>query len=259
MKHLFIPDAQVRPGVPLDHLEALSNFILDKKPDILINGGDWWDMPSLNSYEKKGSKYFEGVRYKDDVDSGKEAMHILLDPIKKYNDRQKKNKKKAYEPRMVYIAGNHCQARIERAIKEDPRLEGTISVDDLEIKKFGWEFVPFLHPIEIDGIAYCHYFINPDSPVGSPLGGGIENKLKLIGTSFTQGHTQKRQYGIRYNGLGKEIHGLVAGAFYMHSENYLNPQGNASHWRGVVLKHEVKDGKYDPMFVSLEYLLRKWL
>ena len=60
MKLLFIPDTQIKNGVNLDHIQALGNYILDKKPDIIVCIGDWWDMPSLSSYEKKGSKYFEG-------------------------------------------------------------------------------------------------------------------------------------------------------------------------------------------------------
>jgi hypothetical protein len=43
----------------------------------------------------------------------------------------------------------------------------------------------------------------------------------------------------------------------MHDEEYLGPEGN-NYWRGIVVKHEVRNGMYDPMFVSLDYLLRKW-
>lgn len=42
-----------------------------------------------------------------------------------------------------------------------------------------------------------------------------------------------------------------------HEEGYLTPQGNA-HWRGIVLKNDVRDGHYDLCTVSLEYLRRKY-
>jgi hypothetical protein len=49
----------------------------------------------------------------------------------------------------------------------------------------------------------------------------------------------------------------VAGAFYQHDEEYAGPQGN-HYWRGIVYKHEVRDGDYDLMELSLPYLLRAW-
>ena len=86
----------------------------------------------------------------------------------------------------------------------------------------------------------------------------METRLKNIGCSFTQGHAQSFQYGEREIPTGEVHHGLVAGAFYMHNEPYKGYTGN-HHWRGVVVKHEVKDGRYDLMKVSLNYLLRKYL
>jgi hypothetical protein len=37
----------------------------------------------------------------------------------------------------------------------------------------------------------------------------------------------------------------------------MGPQGNA-YWRGLFVKHEVKNGEYDLMEVSLDYLCRKY-
>lgn len=255
--HLFIPDTQIEPGVNTDHLEALGNYIVDHQPDVIVMIGDWWEMSSLNSYEKPGSKYFEGRTYENDVESGIAAMMRLVKPIFDYNSKARQNRKKIYKPRMVFCMGNH-EYRIQRAVNTDPRLSGAISLDHLHLAQFGWEVYNFLDIVTIDGISYSHYFINPDSLVGTPIGGTIENKMKLIGTSFSMGHQQKRQYGNRYNGLGKEIHGLVCGSFYSHNPDYLGPQGN-NYWRGVIVKHEVNDGCYDPCFVSLNYLVENWL
>lgn len=44
---------------------------------------------------------------------------------------------------------------------------------------------------------------------------------------------------------------------YLHDEGYKGPQGN-NHWRGIIVKHQVQDGSYDPMFVSLDYLCRRY-
>jgi len=44
---------------------------------------------------------------------------------------------------------------------------------------------------------------------------------------------------------------------YLHDEGYKGPQGN-DHWRGIVVKHQVEDGQYDHMLVSLDYLCRRY-
>ena len=256
--HLFLPDAQVKKGVPLQHLEALGNYIVEKQPDVIVNIGDFADMPSLSSYELPGSKKLEGARYEDDIESAKEAMKILLKPMKEFNKQQKKNKKAQYKPRMILTLGNH-EHRIVRAIDKDPvKLEGVISIADLEYEK-DWEVYPFLEIVDVDGVNYSHYFVNPSSLTASPVGGTIDNKLRHLGCSFSMGHQQHRQYGSKYLMNGQEIHGLVCGSFYMHDEDYLGPQKNRQHWRGVVMKHEVENGTYDPMFVSLEFLLERYL
>jgi hypothetical protein len=56
MKHLFIPDVQAKEGVPFDHLDWIGRFIVDKKPDVIIQAGDFADMPSLSSYDRGKKK-----------------------------------------------------------------------------------------------------------------------------------------------------------------------------------------------------------
>ena len=93
MKHLVIPDCQVKDGVCLDYLDWIGQYIVDKKPDVIVNIGDFADMPSLSSYDK-GTKSFEGRRYKKDVEVTVAAMDRLLAPMKEYNARAKRNKEK---------------------------------------------------------------------------------------------------------------------------------------------------------------------
>ena len=162
MRHLLVSDTQVKKDVPLDHIRALGNFTVDKQPERIIMIGDWADMPSLSSYDKPGTKAFEGRRYRDDIDSSIEAMEILFEPINRYNNMRKRNKKKAYSPDLHLTLGNH-EDRITRAINLDPRLDGTLSISDLEYERFGWKVHPFLSIVDLDGVAYSHYFINPGS------------------------------------------------------------------------------------------------
>jgi hypothetical protein len=81
-------------------------------------------------------------------------------------------------------------------------------------------------------------------------------RLKTIGHSFTMGHQQTLDYAVRYVN-DRSQHALIAGACYLHDEDYKGPQGN-KHWRGIVVCHQVEQGSYDPMFVSLDYLCRRY-
>jgi len=138
--------------------------------------------------------------------------------------------------------------------EKDPRLEGLIGYRSLALN--GFKTYPFLQVVDIDGVLYSHYFCNPMS--GRPWGGMIETRIKNVGQSFTQGHAQSFKYGELEVSNGTRRHGLIAGAFYMHDEKFKGPQGN-NHWRGVVVKNDVRDGEYDIMKISLDYLLRKYL
>lgn len=247
--HLVIPDTQVKPGVPTAHLEWIGQYIEDQRPDTVIHLGDHWDMPSLSSYDR-GKKAMEGRRYAVDVDAGNRALRLLTAAVKDAN--RGKRQAQRYSPRWVLLRGNH-EHRIARAVEDDARLEGAVSLDHLESP--GWEVHGFLDPVHIDGVTYAHYLYNPMT--GRPYGGqSIDTRLKTVGHSFTMGHQQGLWYGLRPTIRGTH-HGLVAGSCYLHDEEYLGPQATR-YWRGVVVCHEVNDGTYDPMFVSLDYLCRKY-
>ncbi len=243
MKHLVIPDCQVKAGVLLEHLEWAGRYICEKRPDVVVMIGDFADMPSLSSFDK-GKKSFEGRRYKTDITAARKGMETLLTPLAK---------EKGYKPRLVLTMGNH-EERINWAVDSDPKLDGTISQDDLGYAADGWEVVPFLKPICIDGIMYAHYFTS--GPMGRPVASAAALLTKKH-QSCVMGHVQQRQIAYATKANGKQITGLFAGAFYQHSESYLGPQGN-QHWRGLWVLHEVHDGSFDEMPVSIEYLKRKF-
>lgn len=47
--HFVLPDAQIRHGDNTDFLRAIGNYVVRKQPDVIINLGDFADMPSLSS------------------------------------------------------------------------------------------------------------------------------------------------------------------------------------------------------------------
>lgn len=251
-KHLIIPDCQVKPGVPLEHLEWLGQYIVDKRPDVIIQIGDFADMESLSSYDV-GKKSFEGRRYKADIEAAYHGMAMLLCPLRELQGKLKADKKRAYTPRLVLTLGNH-EDRITRAVDSDPKLDGTIGLQDLNYEAFGWEVYPYLQPVNIDGIMYSHYF--PSGQLGRPCT-SARAILSKYHMSCIAGHQQGRDIAYGKRADGKTITAIIAGSFYQHEEPYLNPVTN-NHWRGIYMLHEVTDGSFDEMAVSINYLRRKY-
>jgi hypothetical protein len=227
---------------------------VDKKPDVVICAGDFADMASLSTYDTKGSKEYEGKRYKKDIDVAYKAMDLLMQPLIGYNLNAKKNHHERYHPRLVMLLGNH-EYRIVRAINADPaHLEGMIAMSDLPYMEYGWEVIPFLQPIIIDGVGYSHYW--PHGKKGLPIS-SARSLLTKKHMTCVAGHQQGRDIAYEKRGDGKMLTGLIAGSFYQHDESYMDVQTN-NHWRGVYVFHEVVDGSFDEMAVSLDYLRRRY-
>jgi hypothetical protein len=252
MKILVIPDCQIKEGVARDHLKWAGEAICDYRPDVVVNLGDFADMPSLSTHDVKGSKYFEGLRYKKDVEVVKEAMQELLAPLRILQKSQKESKHKVYKPRMVMLMGNH-ENRIDRAINNNPTLEGLISTKDLNYEK-DWEVHEFLHPVFINGVGFNHYW--PVGAMGRPAStaSAIISKLHM---SCIAGHQQGKQVAYGKRADGQAICSIIAGSYYLHDESYMDQLSN-KHWRGLVMLNEVNDGHFDEMFLSIEYLGKRY-
>ena len=252
-KILVIPDAQVRFGDNLDFLTAIGNYIVAKQPDKIVCIGDFADMKSLSSYDV-GKKSFEGQRYLKDIAGAQGGMAALLTPLINYNENQIKNKHKIYRPEQHLTLGNH-EHRITRAVDNDAKLEGILSTKDLNYEGFGWKVYPFLDVVVIDGVAFSHYFVT--GVAGRPASSALV-QFRRANMSCVAGHQQGLQIHMGQRADGKQLTSIIAGSCYEHDEDYLGPQGN-EHWRGVVMLHDVKDGQFDHMPVSLKFLKQKYL
>jgi len=251
-KICVIPDCQVKDGVDLSYLSHVGSYLVDKQPDVIVQIGDFADMPSLSSYDI-GKKSFEGRRYKKDIEAVHRGMEYLLAPMQDYNHRQKKQNKKQYKPRMVLTLGNHC-ARIDKAVNNDAKLEGVLSTDDLKYKEYGWEVYPFLEVVVIGGVAFSHYFVS--GPLGRPVGSAALTLSKKH-MSTVCGHRQGLDVAMGYSADGRRLTSITAGSCYTHEEEYLGPQANA-HWRGILMLHSVNNGEFDLVTVPLQYLEKKY-
>ena len=78
--HVVLPDCQVKPGVPIDHLLWAGQYIVDNfagKDNIkIVCLGDFADMESLSSYDR-GKMEMEGRRYARDIASAERAWELL--------------------------------------------------------------------------------------------------------------------------------------------------------------------------------------
>jgi len=251
-KILVIPDCQVKDGVDIEYLHKIGQYICDKRPDVVVCLGDFADMPSLSSYDV-GKKAFEGRRYSKDVISVVAAQKKLFGPLFELQHQQRRNKQKVYSPFKVLTLGNH-ENRIDRAVNNDPKLEGLISVNDLQYHTYWDSVYPFLEVVTINGIAFSHYFVTGVAGRPSTTAQAQMNKQHQ---SCIAGHQQGLQIATAHRADGTRLTSIIAGSCYEHDEAYMGPQGN-KHWRGFLVLHEVHNGSFDLMPVSLEYLNKKY-
>jgi len=245
IRHLIIPDLQVKPGVILNHCEWIGKYIAEKNPNVVVNLGDHADISSLSSWDRKKLD-FEGRRFEKDIEAAIAANELLVLPW--WESGQHEN----IEAHILY--GNH-ENRIDRFVQDNPELSGFVDKKHLKYDYYYNHVHDFLVPVEIDGVLYSHYFYNPAT--GRPWGGMIQTQLKNVGVSFTAGHKQGIDYGMRTLNNGRRQHGLISGSCYLHREKYLGPQGH-DHWNGIVMKYGVNRGDYDIKLVSLDSLCQRY-
>jgi len=250
--HMVIGDTHSKPGQSLERFHMLGEFALKYRPNEIICLGDFADMESLCSYDF-GKKSFEGRRYNKDVESCRESLAAFNAPIDAYNRRQALNRKVQWRPKRTMLGGNHDEARINRVIELDPKMDGTISMDDLGYTDYGWDYQPFLQPKNIDGVLYNHYFVS--GVMGRPIGGENSARSLLMKNmvSSTAGHSHVYDYANRTTPEGKRIHGLSAGCYFEESMDFARSTEHLW-WRGIFLKHNVEDGDYDLETFSMRRL-----
>lgn len=243
---LYFGDVHSLPGHHNTRATMLSRLIQDIKPDILVNGGDNADMPSLCSYEK-GRAEFVGRTYQADINVHLDFQEKLWTPIKK-------QKKKM--PRRVFLIGNH-EERIARALQVQPELIGTIGYKDLRLEDYYDDVIGYHGNtpgvIELNGVHFAHYFVAGVS--GKPSTGNSPASLALSKSlrSIVQGHSHVLDYSTKPTLGGGRIHSLVGGCFIDQSLDWAG-QANDIWWRGCFVLKNVDEGNYDLETVSMERL-----
>lgn len=258
MNILVIPDSHARHGVTNERYVWAAELAFDRKPDIIVQLGDWYDMPSLSSYDK-GKKSFEGRRYKLDIDAGNAAIMSFEYTLNKLaREEAARTKKATYRPKKYALAGNH-EERILRAINNQAELAGTIGYHDFLFSEYGWNFSDYMEPVVLSGVAFSHCFGSGvmNKPVGgeNPAATLIRKKLHTC----VAGHSHLRDFAERTDVAGRRIQGLFAGC-YLEPDQTEDYAGEAQKlwWNGLTYLHDVKDGTFDPEFISMERIVREY-
>jgi hypothetical protein len=246
--------AHVTPEVPNDRFTWLGKFLYDLKPDMVIDLGDGADMKSLNSYDTRYPQAIVAQSYEKDIESYNDAQERL-----RWQFRNHKKKR----PYWVGLEGNH-ENRIKKAIANDPRLEGQkygVSFGHLQTKEWFNEYHEYHNSApsiaDYDGVSYAHYFSSGN--YGTAVSGTHHayTLLQNRNSSSTCGHSHKRSLYFKDGSYPNPIIGLVAGC-YKGGEEVWAGQANNDWWKGVVIKREVRNGYYEPEFVSLKTLEKEY-
>ena len=236
-RHIVIGDSHSHPDFPNDRFSWLGRLIHDLKPDTVINIGDLADMASLCFHSKPIE--LEGARYARDCDAAMDAQERIFHEVRKA-------KKKL--PRFVWTLGNH-DIRPARYVEDHPVLQGKIKNEDLGYKDYPWEMYPFLEPVDIDGIDYCHYFTS--GVMNRPIGGTHPAWaiIKKRNKSSVGGHSHVLDYKIDKTN-GRSLMGLVVGNYIGYDMGYAGP-ANSLWSDGIAVLDNVQDGLYDFRWISM--------
>lgn len=240
---LIIPDVHCHPDYDSRRLEYIYPLTQDYGIDTLIQLGDFADMPSLCSYDK-GTRSFEGRRYKKDVDSCLKGLDDLFTTFGHASDI----------PERYIVLGNH-EARIDKATQLSPELHDTISIADLRFQDYFQKVVPFKEELVYQGIVFSHYFAS--GIMGRPIGGRYAAQ-RMTDSKFmpaVAGHSHELKVSVERKG-NKFVTGIVAGC-------YINPRYNSDWcrntrhlwWNGVTILTGVQRGEWDHM----EFITQKRL
>lgn len=251
--HLIFTDAHVAPGDSLKRFDALSKLIINRRPDVVVNGGDFFDMPSLSSYDV-GKASYEGKRLAKDLRSGWMAQEVLMAPIKARKKRL---------PLFVSLEGNH-EYRLTKAVStKHTLLEGIVDWRSFGWSRLGWEYYPYVGEtpdiVDIDGIQYSH-FITTQGTSRAKSGLNLGHTLVSTGlTSVVVGHSHNLNVSRRVGIDGKARWGVVAGCFLDKTSPSFKYAGTGVQdwWSGVVILHGVANGTFeDYEIISLNTLMK---
>jgi predicted phosphodiesterase len=247
---LVIGDAHVNLNSSNRRFTALGNFILDKRPDVIVDIGDWCDFNTLGKYDK-GSKASWGKTFKDECDLVRDANAKAFGRISRFTK---------YKPRIIRTLGNHEQKRINEFLHKYPELEGIVSLDYAGLSDYNCEVHDFLTPVTIDNVTFCHYFYNKDNRYSI---GNAKAVLQTKMASTVWGHSHVKDFAESVDAKGNRFQAVNVGCYLDPEEmgvTYAGWQGMHRWWSGLTMLNDVTpEGNFDVSFHSTTNVFKEYL
>lgn len=203
-------------------LEVADHYL--DKGDWIVQVGDFGDWVSFSSFDK-GTKGHVEENYEADFVSADAAW------------------RKFYNPRYRYcvVEGNH-EYRIQKAIKEDYRLDGLLSMNRLPWRRNHRVVqAPYGQKVCINGVHFVHHLT---SRTGRAVSGSAQSQFRKFRGSLVVGHSHVWDWFEEAIDHDNRQFCMIAGHL-SHPDHAKEEWCRAtSHdwWSGVTLLFDVKDG-----------------
>jgi hypothetical protein len=231
---LVVGDVHVAPGQSYARLRWLARMAKVLKVDKIIQGGDWSSFDSLCRHRPLQERV---------KDSLKDELHANELSVREFEEE-------APDIEKVVLGGNH-DARPDDLARDAPWLDGVFDVWEHH-RKAGWRVVPFLEPYESEGWSFTHYLQGRGT--AKPISGMYHAKRNLERVKFQHSvvtfHSHRLQWW-RESTRDRTVHGLVAGCYLEHREDYAG-MDNDEWWSGAIVFNNVTNGDADLEFWSID-------
>ena len=166
MKILVIGDSHLEANSSLERYEWLGKFIVEEKPEVIVQIGDFVSMDCLSHWDYNHRAKMEGRRYQDEVRIAKEALRLMEHPMEVANKYSRESKKKLYHPRKIWHEGNH-EDRLRKYLEDRPELIGSFNLsEEIGAVKRKWEIVPYKEYSKVKDLLFTHVpFNNANQPI----------------------------------------------------------------------------------------------
>lgn len=251
---LFFADAHVEPGQDLKRATALGRFIVDRKPDNIVDLGDTFSMTAISGWDNGKGLTMEGKRYKDDVAAATMFTNKLFGPLKELNEQQRNNKVRLYRPFKLRMRGNH-EDRESRFMEDNPQLGGHLDIDSMSGYTDNFDVVmQYKERYILNGINIMHC---PLAGNGQPISGlHIPHKTlqRFVNHSIT-GHYHRAESSSTKRTDSEHLQrAIICPAFFDGQPYYLSPNAPATINRGVLMIHQMDSMVPEIEEISLERL-----
>jgi UDP-2,3-diacylglucosamine pyrophosphatase LpxH len=256
MKILPIGDAHVADDQDLRRFSLLSQFIVDQRPDHIVFMGDFMTLNCFSAWDMNKRAKMEGRRYWKEIAAGQEAIALTFEDLWSLQRDQKRQKVKVYNPSLTYLMGNH-ETRLQRYVDLHPEIEESLSLEkDLELKRLGFDIIPYMSYKYINDIGFTHIPFNKMREIS---GVNITHKAQMVTIKSTVfGHTHEFHVSNRHTeGMEHLQQTLNCGCFFEETEEYALGK-LTQYWKGLVLLHSYKPGRFDMDTYSLGRLERMY-